>query len=557
MAARTKPQAAGHRTVKNAGPCMAPSAAPGPNHQPGIRSEIARGPWNETLSVKAGRNRARVQTARALDELFPFVGYLNQGLPEEALGDGMGVYSLSKNAEFREQANTLFDLWGGSNKIDVRGECNIYTCQPMLGYYAARDGEVFALKVKSKSPDDFIRPLADKSFRALQLQFIRRDQIGTFGIGRPLQPTDNFASGLSRWDDGIFLDDLDRAVTYRILKRVDGNITPNATYDVPRSQMIHLKAAGLEGIHGQPMVFRGEDCALDALDTRALSKYADKIRGSFLGCITTESGDVPQGMRQQIKAGRKPDPTDSTKTVQDKSVRYFEIAAGVFIPVLKKDEKITFFTGLSNLSFGEQIALLFKEICYAYGVPPEYIWELHKLGSASVRMILRKVVKLLNRIRRPFREIFLQQTWEMVISEAMLPHYDKKGKKHPALLPNVDDWNIIECRAAPDPSIDAGRDENAEQEKLRTFTGTADEYCATLNKDGRHVRHARLEEIADNIVHGASLKRPGLENGLPWYLCVDPKILLAISGIASNPEINLANLGEVITQRLTDGKEPA
>lgn len=508
--------------VKNAGPAM----GCGPITQTdGIRSMAGAEPWNKTLTTNPTRQRNRVKTARALDEELPFIGYLNTSLPEEALGNGMVISSLSENKDFRKKATALFDLWGSSNKIDVQGNVNIYSCQAMLGHYKLRDGEIFALQVASKDPDHHKRKLQDKSFRALQLQFLRRDQIGNVGPGKP--PPSKLSS-YTRWDDGILLDDLDRPVVYRILlRKKEGSTQPAGYYDVPASQMIHIKIPSLEGSHGQPAAFRGQKCALDLIDLRALSKYSDKIRAAFLGVIKTESGETPMSMKNNVKAGKKPDPEDSTKTVEDKTIRYYEIAGGVQIPVLKKDEEITFFTGQSTLTFGEQISMIYKEICFAYMIAPEYAWELFKLGSASVRLTLRKITKALDRIRRPFREVFLQQVWEMVISDAI-------AKK---LLPNVEDWNVIQCKAGPDPTIDAGRDENSEREKLLNFTGTVAEYCDATQRDGTQVRHERLDEIADNIDYGASLK-------LPWFLCVDVKILQAAAAIVSNPNLDLGLLAD-------------
>ena len=54
---------------------------------------------------------------------------------------------------------------------------------------------------------------------------------------------------------------------------------------------------------------------------------------------------------------------------------------------------VSFFTGQSSLTFGEQISMIYKEICFAYMISPEYAWELFKLGSASVRLTLRKIAK--------------------------------------------------------------------------------------------------------------------------------------------------------------------
>lgn len=519
----------GRSEAVNACPAMSPSSgASDISHQAGIRSLPLTEAWNPTLALRPGRNRQRVAISRALDELFPLCGYLNRMIPEEGLGNGLNVSSLSKDENFRRASTGHFDLWGSSLKIDVRGEVNIYSCQSMLGNYISRDGEIFSLKVKSTREEDYRRPLSDKSFRAIQLQFIRRDQVGHYVpslfTGRDASPYFQ-----SRWDDGILLDDLDRAVKYSILRRTDSTATAQSRYEVAAKDIIHLKEPGLEGIHGQPMCFRGQDCCIDALDLRALSKYADKIRAAFLGVITTASGDVPASMRNAVQKGTKPDPADPTKKVEDKNIRYYEIAAGVQIPVLRKDEQITFFTGHSNLTFGEQLVMLFREVLFSYLVPPEYVIEFRTLGSAGARMCLRKIKKVLDRIRRPFIEVFLQQVWEMVIADAIARRQ----------LPLVEDWNVIHCKGAPDPSIDAGRDEKAEQERIRSFTGTIEGYCDGLGLTGENVRHSRLDEIADNIRYAEKI-------GLPWYLAIDPNTLQALAGLAKIIGTDMDELSQML-----------
>jgi hypothetical protein len=449
-------------------------------------------------------DRKRVNTSRFLDEELPFVGYLNKQLPEEALGDGLVVTSASKNEAWRTKATEYFDLWASSTAIDVQRQFNFYTAQPMLGHMLLRDGEPFIQKVRSDDTDALSRKLEDKSFRALQLQFFRRDQIGNGNTKID-----------DSWHDGIQVNELGRAVTYRILQG-------DRFIDRPAAVMLHLKEPDLDSIHGTPWGFRGEKSSLDNLDLKALEKFGAKVRAAFLGAITTPSGDAPRSMRPDVKKG-----TDSAGA--DNGIRYYEMQGGVRIPIFAQGEQINFFTGQPAISFAELTGSIIFEIARAYGYPPEYLVNLQSLGSAAARMLLRKVAKGHNRIRRPFREIYCQGCWEFVIGDAIQREQ----------LELVDDWNVITCKpSSPDPSIDAGRDERAEQDRLRSFTGTVEEYCDLLGKDGVKTRHGRIDEIADNIRYGQ------VKHNLPWFLCVEPQTLQAIAGIASAMHIDLAAIGE-------------
>lgn len=478
----------------------------------GIRSLPTFNTYNNKKLCPPAKRRDRVKNSRYLREKLPFIDYTNSQLAEEALGDGMSVTSDSKNLEFREKSTALFDLWGSAQSIDVRKRFNIFSCQSMIGATALGDGEIFALKVKDNRPEALAWKLEDKSKRRLQLQFFTGDQIEQVGKTQPGE----------RWEDGIQLSDLDTALRYRILQRSTG--TEQAYIDRDAGSMLHIFIdERVNQLRGMPAIYRGEDSALDALDLRNIEKFANKIKATFLGAITTPTGEAPNSMRKQIRAGQR---TTAEGAAEDDGKRYLEIAGGVFLPVLQQGEKIDFFTGQQGLTFGEFLGTLMHEIAFAYKCPPEYLWKLNGLGSAATRMILRKVAKCHARIRRPVKDQFLQGVWEFVIGDAI-----QRGE-----LPMVDDWNVIRCKGGNDISIDAGRDEKAEQEKLRTFTGTVDMYADALGLDGTKIRRARLAEIADNIRFGTK------ELGLPWFLCVDPLQVQAATSLATALKIDVAEM---------------
>ena len=479
----------------------------------GIRSLPTFNTWDNRGMQTPAKRRERVKNSRFLQEKLPFIGYINTSLAEEALGDGMSVTSLSRDEAFRKAATALFDLWGSSPAIDLRRRFNIYTCQTMLGGTILGDGEIFALKVKDTRPEAAGWKLEDKSKRRLQLQFFTTDQIAQVGKTGPSE----------RWEDGIQLNELDMPMNYRVLQRGPVN-SPTAQKFLDRDAafMLHVFMDNrLNQVRGTPAMYQGEESAMDALDTRNIEKFSNKIRSTFLGAITTPTGATPASMKPAVRAGQK---TVDGEQV-DNGLRYFEIAGGVFLPVLKQGETINFFSGQQGMTFGEFVATLMCELAYAYKCPPEYLWKLGGLGSAATRMILRKVAKCHNRIRRAVREQFLQGVWEFVIGDAI----------ETGALPPVPDWNQIRCKGGNDLSIDAGRDEKAEQEKLRTFTGTVEMYCDALGLDGEKVRHERLDEIVDNI-------RYGLARGLPWFLCIDAMQVQAITGLATSLDVDVAEL---------------
>lgn len=69
-----------------------------------------------------------------------------------------------------------------------------------------------------------------------------------------------------------------------------------------------------------------------------------------------------------------------------------------------------------------------------------------------------------------------------------------------------------------------------------------EQYCDALGLNGATIRHARLDEIADNIAYGK-------KRGLPWFMCVDPQTVQAMTSLASSMSLDVnelvAKIGEV------------
>lgn len=496
----------------------------------GIRSGPTKNMWRNWRSETPSIAQDRVQKSRFLQEALPFIGYLVSQLPEEALGDGLVPTSGSKNPAFKKAATAYFDEWAQSPAIDIRRRFDFYTSQGMLAQTMIGDGQVFALKVKDDRPQAIAQPLSNRKFRRLQLQFLTRDQIGNNGF------RDIVANGTEySWEAGVKYDSLDIPQAYRILKQsASSTLTMFGTregQEVPASQMLHIFAdRHLNQRHGTPWLFSGESSLFDSMDLRDVEKYANKIRSYFLGVITTPSGDTPASVKPKVSKGTDADGKDN-------GLRYIDLAGGLSIPVFKEGEKIDFFQNSQAISFAEIIGRCWNEACFALKFPPEYLLDIASLGSGGVRMVLRKVKKALDRIRRPIREQYCQAVWEFVIGDAI-------ERREPWTLDEkeaiIEDWRKVTWKGGIDPSIDAGRDEKAEQEKIRSGIGTVEAYCDALGLDGETVRHSRLDEIADNIRYGS-------ERGLPWFLCIDAMQVQAITGLATSLGVDVADLVKQIS----------
>ena len=511
-----------------------PAASTAVNSGGGIRSAPTQTLWRNWRAETASLRRDRIQKSRFLQETLPFIGYLVEQPAEEAIGDGLVPSSESKSPAFKKAAVAYFDQWARSKAVDIRRRFDFYTAQSMLSKTVSGDGEVLALKIADNRPEALARPLSDTSFRRLQLQFLTTDQIGNgTGSGREFMANGSDYS----WDGGLKFDALDIPRAVRILKQTSSNsisIGRSDAYDEkPASQILHIfDDRTLNQRHGSPWLFSGDRPLFDSIDMSAAEKFGNKLRQYFIGAITTPTGDVPASMRPGVKKGEQ----TVGGVTSDNGLRYIELPGGVSIPVFKEGEGISFFQG-QPMSMAEIIQRCWMEAVYCMKLPPEYMIGLDKLGSGGFRTVLGKVRKAFNRIRRIIREQFCQNVWEWVIGDAIERGEPWTKDEKGGIVP---DWRLVTWKGGIDPSLDAGRDENAEQRKIQTFTGTIEGYCDKLGLDGTSVRHARLAEIADNIREGARL-------GLPWFMCIDPQTVQSMTGLASSMGIDVTELVKQIT----------
>lgn len=499
------------------------TTAPAQAVSSGMRTAPASQTWRSHSAPSAAVQRERVNTSRFLQDEVAIIGYIIKGLAEEAIGDGLSATSNSSNAAFKKEASAYFAQWADSPAIDTRKRLDFYRAQRLLAETMMGDGEIFALKVKDTSSTALARPLSDASFRRLQVQFLLRDQIGNGGNRPYLANGTDFI-----WDQGIKYNYLDQEVEYRVLKGIS-TVNGDTNY-VSRSssEMLHIfDDRTFNQHHGDPWLFRGHKSGLDAMDLHAVRKFAAKIQSMFLGAIQTKDGQVPKSMQGLMRKGTAT--SEDGQTTTDNGLRYLELGGGVVIPLFAEGQTMSFFQGREAISFPELMKEMWSEICLSLGAPPEYIINIAGLGSASVRMVIGKIKRLLNRIRRPIRDQFCQPMWEFVIGDAIEQGLawtrDESGNI-------VQDWKSVDWLGGGiDPSIDAGRDEKAEQNKLVTYTGTREAYCAAYGLNGDAVGRARIDEILADVAYGSGLSVDEVRKQLPLHAWLPMPQVQALSGI--------------------------
>lgn len=472
----------------------------------GVRSLPTLMPWRNKDIESHLKSRDRVKVSRFLQETLPIAHYLTHTLPAEAVGRGIGLKSISANPDFKLRATKYFRKWAESEAIDLRKEMNLYQLQPLLLATILGDGEVFAQKVALDTPEAMSWKLSDSTKRRLQVQTFTRDQIGDFG---------KIKTG-ERWVDGIKLNGFDQAEAYRVL--VERAERSQDFREVPAAFMKHLKHnIRLNQVHGTPWMFCGASDLLDALDMKAVRKHAAKVKSAFLGATVTGDGQIPEAMRHLMAKG------ESGSPAADNGQRFFEIFGGAVMIPLGDREDVRWFQAQEAMNYGQFLEELISPMVWTFGYPPEYIFS-PKLTGPSQRAILSKVTRAHERMRALLHP-FLKWLWEFVIGDAMT-----RGELRE--FAEVDDWSEVDFVADPDPTIDLGRDERADMERLHANAGTMEDYVERrTGGSGQAVRYARIDEKLDDIRYA---KEQAAKLGIPEVLAmvraIPPQELSAMSG---------------------------
>lgn len=486
-----------------------------------VRSTPSRAMWTSKTLETMAQSRDRVIVSRFLQETLPFAFYLTHTLPEEAVGKGIGLKSTSRNAEFSRRATEYFRRWADSEAVDLRKEHTFYSLQSLWLSAILGDGECFVQKVAGGAEGAETWSLSDTSKRKLQLQTFTRDQLSS---GKALPG--------ERWHDGIRVNGLMQSDLYRV--QTEGiSQTEIVTRDILAPFMKHLKRTIRPNqVHGVPWMFCGASDLLDALDMKAVRKHAAKIKSAFLGATVTRDGEVPAAFRTAMTKGESGTPP------ADNGQRFVEIFGGAVMVPLAADEDVKWFQAQEAMNYGQFIEELVSPMVFSFGYPPEYLLS-PKMTGPSQRAILSKVRKAHGKMRELLQPV-LRWVWEWVIGDAMV-----NGPL--AEFASVEDWNVVDYVADPDPSIDLGRDERAEMEKLRANAATMEDYVEQhTGGSGRDTRRKRIEEKVEDMVMAKEIAAAaGLDEKLTMLAvlrAIDPAELSAMSGVLKALEVDPASL---------------
>lgn len=491
-------------------------------------------PWSSKEIERMQKSRDRVQISRFLQEKIPQLEYACQSLPREATGKGIALKSVSANRDFAKAATAHFRLWADSPAVDLRKEKTFYDLQPRWLSAMLGEGECLPQIVMGDETTQQWS-LHDRSRRAIQIQTFLRDQL-TSGAQSTQQLTDG------RWMDGLKFNQLEQLETVRI------NTSTGPLYSQPtqftdiqvynqfgQKTIFHLKNdRRFNQYHGDPTIFQSNEDLLDYLDLKALRKHSAKVRSTLMGATTTRDGKTLKSMQNIMVSEQTGTPATDTGR------RFVEIGEGaVFLP-MSTDEAFNFFTSTTEaVPFRDILQDLLYPFIFGFGYPPEWIFMRGKVGGTEYRGLIEQVRRAHQNLRLLLQPL-LQWIWEKVIGNAMM----KGGALEQ--FATVEDWAAVDQIADPDPSVDLGRDNKGDMERMDANLLTAADYIeARYGHDADTVRKASVREkidlVAYAIEYGKTVKVP---SSIATILAIPSPKLQAASGLvaALSPETIAADL---------------
>ncbi len=488
--------------------------------------------WSSRKLESMAKSRNLVEVSRFLQEKIPQLSYCIQTLPREAIGKGIGIKSVSRDARFKAAATALFRAWADSTAVDLRKESSFYGLQSRWLSAILGDGEAFTQKVAAADDASKKWKLTDKRKRRLQIQTFLRDQL----TNGDLKAAEMKAS---RWTEGLQYNYLDQLMNVRVNQNPDAGYGSKEFTDIPAGNVFHLKEnLRFNQYHGVPWVFRSNEDLLDVLDLKAVRKHSAKIRAALLGATTTRDGKAPNAMQAAMAAEQAGNPAADT------GKRFMEIADGAVMIPLADGETMSFFQGGEAVPFKTILEELIYPFVMGLGYPVEWIFGMGTLGGTAFRGLIQKVSKAHQNLRGLLHP-FLQWTWEWVIGDAMMPG----GPLYEFAA--VEDWNEVDFVADPDPSVDLGRDHKADMDRIDENLLTVEDYVESrTGGDGQAVRYAAIDEKLDNLKYaisqatGVVKEKVKIPASLAAILAIPSRKLQAAAGIVPTlmPETLAAEL---------------
>lgn len=428
-----------------------------------------------------------VKKHRSLRNNLGFLRGINRTTVDLAVGWGLVPMPGSGNREFDRRAKAYWKRNTARKRWDVTGRDNQAMMQRLVLSEVQTDGEIFKVKIR----DDFGNP---------QRQLIKTEQVGNSGKEDKNE----------NWVNGVLLNSLQRPLRYRFLKRELPGTKPQDRRFEDRlaGEVCHIfERERTVQVRGLPWGYAGINDLVDALDLIVFEKIAHKLNAAIIGSIKSSNGEMPASFRELMGEVKAPTTESDTR----EAVRFLDIH-GSMVPLFKDGDGLQFHhQGRSVINVNEFVALLFNLFSIGYGLPPDFLWGMSRLGGASVRGVTDLAGRFFERVMMMMIEHDCQPDYEDVIGTGILAYQyprDFPGVEPLEPPPGLTGWNVVEWRGPKNVTVDKGRDGRVYLELMRAGKMTDQEWWTMSSEDPDEMRFKPAEELQEKL-------RDWKERGLP------------------------------------------
>jgi len=296
----------------------------------------------------------------------------------------------------------------------------------------------------------------------IKLASIESDRIGS--------PYESLAG--ERYIGGITLDNIGRPVSYRIFDRTrEGSYLTYTDYDA--RNFIHildpLRADGYRGVSALDAAI-ASGTARDLYDLLQNEKVAAKWQTAQAGIIKRTGGEAGWDTATGTD-GKKLD----------------RIEAGTINYLEPNEDIIPFGTNRPSVTFTGFIQTLIREVCMSLGVPYGFFYDMSALGGATARLESAQAQRAFEHYQNVLEDKFLNKIKNIVVARGITD----------GLIPNVPKWNNGIWQYGAHPTVDVGRESQANIAEMQVGLKTAADIFGEQGKDWQEEQEQLAKEKAN------------------------------------------------------------
>lgn len=400
-----------------------------------------------------------IKASRDLEDNNPIIRSILLKFSQYALGN-FRYMSRTGNRDIDNAYEHYWMSW--CKKADFFGRHNFHALSHLALRSVLRDGDVGFVITRENSIDGMPDPNSD-----IKIQSVEADRIG----GNFDNPTSS-----QGYIGGIVFDDNGRNIAYRVYRRTQGNAYLDPQ-DIPAQSFILIyDPLRLDEVRGRSHLASVINYCKDLQETLDAENMAVKNAAFRVMTITNSTGqaDDPASYFNQAE-------TDSygnqmnLEAMQKSQINYLPTGA----------EMKMFESGRPSNAFHGYVDMIVHMIALAFNLPFGFCYDLAKLGGPTVRLEMSLASRTFKRWQSILEDRFFDRIKNIVLADGI-----SRG-----LIPPSSNFSRGKWIYPSDPTIDVGRDSQANIQEFKAGLKTAAEVYGSKGEDFEEAMRQRAYEV--------------------------------------------------------------